>query len=202
MAGLGLFLYGALRTICGIGQAVENNQAKQTTYTLPNGKRYYYDRTGKSRLMDGTIIVYQGDKWIDTNYNVVCDNDEIKQKKEAEDNKKDGKLTYYAYSKLCEQRAVFEVSTGRIVAKIQRDYDGTCRKWYFYDNTPDLYPNVDPKMRKFYGSGHPYPYTIRKDDKGIIISTEEFEQLKKEFEDDRPWDRKQACYFYDYFSKN
>lgn len=27
--------------------------------------------------MDGTIIVYQGDKWIDTNYNIVCDNYEI-----------------------------------------------------------------------------------------------------------------------------
>ena len=29
MAGLGILLYGALRAICGIGQAVDNSQMKR-----------------------------------------------------------------------------------------------------------------------------------------------------------------------------
>lgn len=181
MAGLGLFFYGALRAVCGVGKAVENHQAKQTTYTLPNGKKYYYDRVGKTRLMDGTIIVYQGDKWIDTNYNVICDNYAIRQAHDAEKGKKSDSLVYEGFSKLCEQNAVFESSTGKIIAKIERK-NGECRKWYFYDLTQDWYPNVKPEMRKFYGKGHPDPSYTNPNDKGVVISTEEFEKLKKEIE--------------------
>ena len=198
MTGLGLFLYGAMRAICGIGQAVENHQKKQTTYTLPNGKQYYYDRTSKTRLMDGTLIIYQGDRWIDDKYNVVCDiyaEQESREKREKKDN---SKLTYFAFSKLCNRMVVFEAATDRIIAKITRDFDGTCRKWYFYDNTAKLYPNItDPRIRRCMSVGYPNPTDTRKNDNGVVISTEEFERIKKEFQEDKPYDRKSACYFYD-----
>lgn len=197
MAGLFTLIFGAVLGGSAIKCGIENEHLKQHTYTLPNGIKYYYDRTGTTRLMDGTIICYQGDKWVDTKYNVICDNYAEREKKERTENKKSGNLTYFGFSKLCKQSAVFEVSTGKIIAKIQRSYDGTCRKWYFHDNHAEMYSYVKPEMRRFYGTGHPDPTDIKEGDEGIIISTEEFEQLKKERMSD--WNRKEKCSFWDSF---
>lgn len=77
----------------------------------------------------------------------------------------------YAIIKICEKNAVFETSTGKIIAKIQRK-DGIFHKWYFYDLTRDWYPNISDELRRAcYNKSQP-TYT-KPNDEGIIISTDE-----------------------------
>ena len=47
MAGLGILLYGAMRAICGIGQAVQNKQMKDYSYKIDEkGRPTWIDRQG------------------------------------------------------------------------------------------------------------------------------------------------------------
>lgn len=56
MAGLGLFLYGALKAVTGIGKAVDNHQMKNYSYKI--------DEKGRPTWIDRVYgAVYSG-KWI------------------------------------------------------------------------------------------------------------------------------------------
>ena len=57
MAGLGLFLYGALRAICGIGQAVENKQMKDYSYKIDEkGRPTWIDREGHQYINGERVV--------------------------------------------------------------------------------------------------------------------------------------------------
>ena len=49
MAGFGMLLYGALRAVCGIGQAVDNSQMKKESFGYTDkGEPTYLDRNCKN----------------------------------------------------------------------------------------------------------------------------------------------------------
>ena len=61
MAGLGILLYGALRAICGIGQAVENKQMKDYSYKIDEkGRPTWIDREGH-RYINGERVISKFD---------------------------------------------------------------------------------------------------------------------------------------------
>ena len=48
MAGLGLFIFGAMSAVCGIGRAIENKQMKDYSSKIDEqGRPTWIDREGK-----------------------------------------------------------------------------------------------------------------------------------------------------------
>ena len=57
MAGLGILLYGALRAVCGIGQAIENKQMKDYSYKIDEkGRPTWIDRQGNQYINGEKVI--------------------------------------------------------------------------------------------------------------------------------------------------
>ena len=57
MAGLGILLYGAMRAICGIGQAVQNKQMKDYSYKIDEkGRPTWIDRQGNTYINGEKVI--------------------------------------------------------------------------------------------------------------------------------------------------
>lgn len=174
MAGLGLFLYGALRAICGIGQAVENKQMKDYSYKIDEkGRPTWIDRQGNRYINGEKVIatydynnhklVYAGQRtgtvYIDPEQNRrdKVDGWSEKRKQEAI---KEGKLAYMRYDHVRKREITCEISTGKFIAYLEGREDGTYYKYY-------LQPSQD------YSHCHCKPEGVS----GVSITREEFDKL-------------------------
>ena len=90
-------------------------------------------------------------------------------------------LIYPAYRKNIDGKCAIEKSTEKIIAKIERNFKGECRKWYWFDP-------YEKDKRKLEDMGmivrddhfEPVPADMcEPKDPGIVISDEEFENIKK-----------------------
>lgn len=148
MAGLGIFLYGALKSITGIGKAVENKQMKDYSYNIDEkGRPTWIDREGHQYIngekvvatydYDNHKLVYAGQRtgtvYIDPEQNRInrIDADSEKRKQEAI---KEGKLAYMRYDHVRKKEITCEISTGKYIAQLEGRKDGTYWKYYLSQN--------------------------------------------------------------------
>ena len=174
MAGLGILLYGALRSICGIGQAVENKQIKDYSYKIDEkGRPTWIDRQG-NRYINGEKVVatydyknqklvYAGQRTGKVYYDYQQD---LLNKRNTEDEEEKadelsrGKLAYLKYDSISKRRLTCEISTGKFIAELEGRPDGTYWKYYIEED------------------GHHWIVNRRaKGDHGIQITREEFDAL-------------------------
>lgn len=174
MAGLGLFLYGAMRAICGIGQAVENKQMKDYSYKIDEkGRPTWIDRQGK-RYINGEKVIatydYKNQKLVYAGKNsgkVYYDPEQAQKdrldarsdgyKQEAI---KEGKLAYMRYDHVRKKSLTCEISTGKFIAYLEGKEDGAYYKYY-------LQPSQD------FCHSHCKPEGVA----GVPITREEFDGL-------------------------
>ena len=174
MAGLGLFLWGTMKVICGIGQAVENKQMKDYSYKIDEkGRPTWIDREG-NRYINGEKVVatydynnhkliYTGQRtdtvYIDPEQNRInkVDGWSEKRKQEAIE---EGKLAYMRYDHVRKKEITCEISTGKFIAYLEGNEDGTYYKYY-------LQPSQD------YSHAHCKPEGVV----GVPITREEFDKL-------------------------
>ena len=174
MAGLGILLYGALRAICGIGQAVENKQMKDYSYKIDEkGRPTWIDRQG-NRYINGEKVVatydYKNQKLVyagqrtGTVYIDPEQNQRDRLDRWSEERKQeainDGKLAYMKYDHVRKQQITCEISTGKFIAYLEGNEDGTYYKYY-------LQPSQD------FCHAHCKPDGVV----GIPITREEFDKL-------------------------
>lgn len=174
MAGLGIFLYGALRAACGIGKAVENKQMKDYSYKIDEkGRPTWIDREGHQYINGERVVatydyknqklVYAGQRsgtvYCDPEQNRInrIDADSEKRKQEAI---KEGKLAYMRYDHVRKRQITCEISTGKFIAEISGDENGNYRKYY-------LSPNND----------YSHSHCKTEGDPGVPITREEFDKL-------------------------
>ena len=143
MAGLGIFLYGALRAACGIGKAVENQQMKNFSYKIDEkGRPTWLDREGNQYINGEKVVasydytnkklVYAGKRtgtvYIDPEQNrknrLDRWSEERKQKAIA-----DGELAYMRYDHNRKKEITCEISTGKYIAQLEGRKDGTYWKY-------------------------------------------------------------------------
>ena len=172
MAGLGILIYGALRAICGVGQAVENAKcmSRPSGYT-DNGTPVYTDRNNKTYINGERIVPnvdYKTGKMTYVGKNtgtVYCDpeaNMRARLDAENEERKqeaiKQGKLAYMKYDHVRKRRITCEISTGKYIAELKQ-YGDSYYKLYLPDDEM-------------------YCFTRTKDgDNGIEITKEQFNKL-------------------------
>ena len=177
MAGLGLFIYGALRAVCGIGQAIENKQMKDYSYKIDEkGRPTWIDRQGNSYINGEKVVatydyknqklVYAGQRtgtvYIDPEQNQNKRMDE-RSNKEMEDNKRLGLLAYNRWYPQCECELVTEISTGKIIAYIYEfESKNIYRKFYLKHMPESRHSMVRTKPGDF----------------GVPISKEEYKKLR------------------------
>ena len=148
MAGLGILLYGALRSICGIGQAVENKQIKDYSYKIDEkGRPTWIDRQG-NRYINGEKVVatydyknqklvYAGQRTGKVYYDYQQD---LLNKRNTEDEEEKadelsrGKLAYLKYDSISKRRLTCEISTGKFIAELEGRPDGTYWKYYIEED--------------------------------------------------------------------
>jgi hypothetical protein len=173
---LTLFTLGALG-VSATRAGIEDMHFREKTYTLPNGQRYWMDRLGRCRLCSNDKLIF-GDctgRWYDDKHRLICDKKAIERQNQRTQAIKENRLSYDCYTdRTGGHRANVEVSTGKVIARMQRrklkDGSYECRKWYLYDIYAIKYPDDSMCM------------TVRPDnynweDKGIVISESEFERL-------------------------
>ena len=144
MAGLGILLYGALRAICGIGQAVENKQMKDYSYKIDEkGRPTWIDREGHQYINGERVVatydynnhklVYAGQRtgtvYIDPEQNKRDRLDRWSEKRK-QDAIEMGMLAYNKYNHVWKKEITTEISTGRPIAELIKRSDGTCWKVY------------------------------------------------------------------------
>ena len=148
MAGLGILLYGALRSICGIGQAVENKQIKDYSYKIDDkGRPTWIDRQGHQYINGERVVatydynnhklVYAGQKTGKVYYDYQQDllnrrNTEDEEKKADELSR--GKLAYLKYDSISKRRLTCEISTGKFIVELEGRSDGTYWKYYIEED--------------------------------------------------------------------
>lgn len=174
MAGLGLFLWGTMSAICGIGKAIENKQMKDFSYKIDEkGRPTWIDRQGNSYIngekvvptydYDNHKLVYAGQKtgtvYIDPEQNQRDRLDAWSEKRKQEAIK-EGKLAYMRYDHDRKKEITCEISTGRYIAYLEGDENGNYRKYY-------LQPSQD------FCHCHCKPEGVA----GIPITREEFDKL-------------------------
>ena len=150
MAGLGLFLYGALRAICGIGQAVENKQMKDYSYKIDEkGRPTWIDRQGNQYINGEKVVatydynnhklVYSG-KRTGTVYIDPEQNQKDRLDRWSEERKQyainNGDLAYNKYNHVWKKEITTEISTGRPIAELIKNSDGTYWKIYGTIDSP------------------------------------------------------------------
>ena len=190
---LGALIFGGAAAISGIKNAIEDDKCRSRVETLPNGVKYYFDRKGKCRLMNGTLL--QRDWGAGCIRWVACPNGAIGQyivydemqhtnpsaKAEA---KKNNCLCYAERSERFGQKnnvGMIEFKTNRPIAKIEAKYNyhtdqNEYRKWYWYDSVYEKY-KYDPLLSiRTIGNAS----STKLGDPGIEITKEEFDELKKE----------------------
>ena len=150
MAGLGLFIYGALRAVCGIGQAIENKQMKDYSYKIDDqGRPTWIDREGKQYINGEKVVptydyknqklVYAGQRtgtvYIDPEKNTRDRLDSWSEKRK-QDAIEMGMLAYNKYNHIWKKQITTEISTGRPIAELIKKSDGTYWKIYGTIDTP------------------------------------------------------------------
>ena len=178
MAGLGLFLYGALRAICGIGQAVENKQMKDYSYKIDEkGRPTWIDRQGNTYINGEKVIPtydYTNHKLVYAGKNsgkVYFDPEQAQRdrldrwsEKRKQDAIEMGMLAYNKYNHVWKKQITTEISTGRPIAELIKRSDGTYWKVYGTIDTPKY------KGECYVGCQH-------KTGEPIQITREEFSKL-------------------------
>ena len=193
MAGLGLFIYGALRAICGIGQAVENQQMKNYSYKIDEkGRSTWIDREGHQYINGERVVatydytnkklVYAGQKTGKVYYDYQQD---LLNRRNAEDEEEKadelsrGKLAYLKYDSISKRRLTCEISTGKFIAELEGRPDGTYWKYYIEED------------------GHHWIVNRRaKGDPGIQITREKFDALNITLGTHHAYDAKRKSYEY------
>ena len=148
MAGLGILLYGALRSICGIGQAVENKQIKDYSYKIDDkGRPTWIDRQGHQYINGERVVatydynnhklVYAGQRTGKVYYDYKQD---LLNKRNTEDEEEKadelsrGKLAYLKYDSISKRRLTCEISTGKFIVELEGRPDGTYWKYYIEED--------------------------------------------------------------------
>ena len=148
MAGLGILLYGALRSICGIGQAVENKQIKDYSYKIDDkGRPTWIDRQGHQYINGERVVatydynnhklVYAGQRTGKVYYDYQQD---LLNKRNTEDEEEKadelsrGKLAYLKYDSISKHRLTCEISTGKFIVELEGRSDGTYWKYYIEED--------------------------------------------------------------------
>ena len=148
MAGLGILLYGALRSICGIGQAVENKQIKDYSYKIDDkGRPTWIDRQGHQYINGERVVatydynnhklVYAGQRTGKVYYDYQQD---LLNKRNTEDEEEKadelsrGKLAYLKYDSISKRRLTCEISTGKFIVELEGRPDGTYWKYYIEED--------------------------------------------------------------------
>lgn len=144
MAGLGILLYGAMRAICGIGQAVENKQMKDYSYKIDEkGRPTWIDRQGHRYINGERVVatydyknqklVYAGQRtgtvYIDPEQNTRDRLDRWSEKRK-QDAIEMGMLAYNKYNHEWKTQITTEILTGRPIATLDKRSDGTYWKQY------------------------------------------------------------------------
>ena len=176
MAGLGLFIFGAMSAVCGIGRAIENKQMKDYSSKIDEqGRPTWIDREGNQYINGEKVIatydyknkklVYAGQitgtVYIDPEQNQINIMDE-RSKKWMEDNKKLGFLAYDRWYPQCENVLTTEMSTGKILAYIYEDKNKNIYRKFYLKHMPE--------------SSHSLIQT-EPGDFGVPISKEEYKKL-------------------------
>ena len=148
MAGLGILLYGALRAICGIGQAVENKQMKDYSYKVDEkGRPTWIDREGHQYINGERVVatydyknqklVYAGQRTGKVYYDYQQDllnRRNTEDEEEKADKLSRGKLAYLKYDSISKRRLTCEISTGKFIAELEGRPDGTYWKYYIEED--------------------------------------------------------------------
>ena len=148
MAGLGILLYGALRSICGIGQAVENKQIKDYSYKIDDkGRPTWIDRQGHQYINGERVVatydynnhklVYAGQRTGKVYYDYQQDllnRRNTEDEEEKADELSRGKLAYLKYDSISKRRLTCEISTGKFIAELEGRPDGTYWKYYIEED--------------------------------------------------------------------
>ena len=148
MAGLGILLYGALRSICGIGQAVENKQIKDYSYKIDDkGRPTWIDRQGHQYINGERVVatydynnhklVYAGQRTGKVYYDYQQDllnRRNTEDEEEKTDELSRGKLAYLKYDSISKRRLTCEISTGKFIAELEGRPDGTYWKYYIEED--------------------------------------------------------------------
>ena len=148
MAGLGILLYGALRSICGIGQAVENKQIKDYSYKIDDkGRPTWIDRQGHQYINGERVVatydynnhklVYAGQKTGKVYYDYQQDllnRRNTEDEEEKADELSRGKLAYLKYDSISKRRLTCEISTGKFIVELEGRSDGTYWKYYIEED--------------------------------------------------------------------
>ena len=148
MAGLGILLYGALRSICGIGQAVENKQIKDYSYKIDEkGRPTWIDRQGNQYINGERVVatydynnhklVYAGQRTGKVYYDYQQDllnRRNTEDEEEKADELSRGKLAYLKYDSISKRRLTCEISTGKFIAELEGRPDGTYWKYYIEED--------------------------------------------------------------------
>ena len=193
MAGLGILLYGALRSICGIGQAVENKQIKDYSYKIDDkGRPTWIDRQGHQYINGERVVatydynnhklVYAGQRTGKVYYDYQQD---LLNRRNAEDEEEKadelsrGKLAYLKYDSISKRRLTCEISTGKFIAELEGRPDGTYWKYYIEED------------------GHHWIVNRRaKGDPGIQITREKFDALNITLGTHHAYDANRKSYEY------
>ena len=148
MAGLGILLYGALRSICVIGQAVENKQIKDYSYKIDEkGRPTWIDREGSQYINGERVVatydyknqklVYAGQRTGKVYYDYQQD---LLNKRNTEDEEEKadelsrGKLAYLKYDSISKRKLTCEISTGKFIVELEGRSDGTYWKYYIEED--------------------------------------------------------------------
>ena len=148
MAGLGMLLYGALRAVCGIGQAVENKQMKDYSYKIDEkGRPTWIDREGNQHIngekvvatydYDNHKLVYAGQRTGKVYYDYQQD---LLNRRNAEDEEEKadelsrGKLADLKYDSISKRKLTCEISTGKFIVELEGRSDGTYWKYYIEED--------------------------------------------------------------------
>ena len=148
MAGLGILLYGALRAVCGIGQAVENKQMKDYSYKIDEkGRPTWIDREGNKYINGEKVVatydynnhklVYAGQRTGKVYYDYQQDllnRRNTEDEEEKTDELSRGKLAYLKYDSISKRRLTCEISTGKFIAELEGRPDGTYWKYYIEED--------------------------------------------------------------------
>lgn len=174
MAGLGLLLYGALRSVVGVGKMVENKQMKDFSYKIDEeGRPTWIDREGKQYINGEKVVatydyekkklVYAGQRtgtvYIDPEQNIKDRADRLSEERRKEAIA-EGKLAYMRYDHSRKIRITCEISTGKFIAELEGRKDGTYWKYYLGDD------------REAYNA-----HCKSEGDPGVQITREEFDGL-------------------------
>ena len=174
MAGLGILLYGAMRAICGIGQAVQNKQMKDYSYKIDEkGRPTWIDREGHQYINGERVVatydyknqklVYAGQRTGKVYYDYQQDllnRRNTEDEEEKADELSRGKLAYLKYDSISKRKLTCEISTGKFIVELEGRSDGTYWKYYIEED------------------GHHWIVNRRaKGDPGIQITREKFDAL-------------------------